>query len=397
MKQFYQYLLLFIIGISVCPAGCISPYEPLGIKDTGGLLVVEGIILETGTAIKLSRTVGFNSASNQGMEDVYNADVKVIDDANNIIAVAERQMMNGTINPGIYVVNDYITFTPGTKYALLIQIGEKKYQSSFVSPVMTPEIDEITWKQNDDRSMDIMVSTHDPEGKTDYYCWAFEEDWEYRAQEYGAYRYEPATGEIIEQSIFSSANNRYYCWDSDKSKSIIVGASDKLTETTIKNRVIHNFPSNNSRFSYLYSILVKQYAIDKETYTYFDNLKKNIEQSGSLFAPMLSEIRGNITCLSDPDEPVLGYIFASSEVSSRFYIDMEKIDGEDIYNCNRDEHGYVVTYRFTASELEYAYRLGLGIHYELMGVYYCVQIKCLDCTLRGGTKNKPDFWPNDHL
>jgi len=396
MKRFYKYSILFIIGISVCPTGCTVPFEPPGVKDTGGILVVEGMILEKGTTVKLSRTAGIYTESDPGMKYVYNADIKVIDDANNIVAVAELQNNYGTAG-SVYKVIDEITFTPETKYALLIQIGEKKYQSSFVSPVMTPEIDEITWKQNDDRSMDIMVSTHDPEGKVAYYCWTFEEDWEYRAQEYGTYRYEPTTGEIIEQSIFSSADNRYYCWDSDKSKSIIVGASDKLTETTIKNRVIHNFPSNNSRFSYLYSIFVKQYAIDKETYTYFDNLKKNIEQSGSLFGPMLSEIRGNITCLSDPDEPVLGYIFASSEVSSRFYIDMEKIDGEDIYNCNRNEQGYVVTYRFTASELEYAYRLGLGIHYELMGMYYCLQIKCLDCTLRGGTKNKPDFWPNDHL
>jgi len=33
---------------------------------------------------------------------------------------------------------------------------------------------------------------------------------------------------------------------------------------------------------------------------------------------------------------------------------------------------------------------------ELVDVFVCAPIRCVDCTLRGGTKNKPGFWPNDH-
>jgi len=387
-------LLISLIAILLFPSGCVLPFEPQIVEDTSGILVVEGMILETGTTIKLSRTVRIDSdsdgESNNGLEDVHNARIRVIDDKNNVVAVAEQQFIDGEINPGIYVVTDEISFAQGTKYALNIQIGYKQYQSSFVTPVETPEIDEITWKQNADMSMDIMVSTHDSDNKIEYYRWAFEEDWEIRAWIFSDLRYDWTTKEVVEQNLFA-ANNRFWCWDSDKSKTMILGTSDKLTETTIKNKVIHSFPVNNTRFSYLYSILVKQYAIDKEAFAYFENLKKNIELSGSVFAPILAEIKGNIKCLSNPDEQVIGYISVTKETKTRLFINMEKIAGEDLYNCG-EKRAYK-PYQF---EDMYAADYGIEAPYE-NGTYLCAPIRCLDCTKRGGTKNKPDFWPNDHL
>ena len=388
--KIFKYILTGLLGILLFPANCVMPFEPQDVKDTAGILVVEGMILETGTTVKLGRTVGIYTDADSGMEDVYNALVQVIDDGNNTVAVAEPQIIDGKTNTGTYVVNGAITFTSGTKYALAIQIGERQYQSSFVSPVQTPEIDEITWKQNDDKSIDIMISTHDPEGIINYYRWAFDEDWEIRARYFGAFIFEINDRTIIEQSIFDS-NNRYYCWDSDKSKSIITGTSEKLTQTTIKSKLIHNLPANNSRFSYLYSMLVKQYGLDREAYTYFENVQKNINLSEGLFAPQPSELQGNIQCVSHPDEPVIGYIAATKETVSRIYIEMENMGGEDQYNCAE-------TQNFFASELQIAYWSSLGIiNFDWdTGMYVCAPIRCVDCTARGGTKNKPDFWPNDH-
>ena len=388
--KLYKYILISLIGIILLPTSCIIPFEPQGVKDTEGILVVEGMIMETGTTITLSRTVSiYNEKSDTFFEDlVDNVRVHVIDDRNHVVAVATQQIIDGKKSP-VYTVPGEITFTPGSKYALDIQIGEKRYQSAFVSPVRTPEIDEINWRKNTNGSIDIMVSTHDPENKTEYYRWAFEEDWEIMSYLFGYYRYEHTTDEVIEQSMYTS-NNRYYCWASDKSKAILLGTSDKLTEATIKDKVIHNFPSNNTRFSYLYSILVRQYSLDKEAYTYFENLQKNIELSGSLFAPILSEIRGNITCLTNPEEPVIGYIAATNEVKTRIFINMADIEGEDLYNCGAKRF-------LTRSQLGNLFTLNYGIETYLDVIYICAPIRCVDCTARGGTKNKPDFWPNDHL
>jgi len=390
MNKYVQGLLNCLFAMLLFTTGCITPFEPQGVKETVGILVVEGMIMETGTTIKLSRTVGIYEESDPGMKVVNNAHIHVIDDGNHTVAVAEPQIIDGRVNTGTYVVNATIAFNPGTKYALTIQIGERQYQSAFVSPVHTPPIDEITWKQNDDSSMDIMVSTHDPEGKINYYRWAFEEDWEYRAHNFGSHTYDPNTSTIIEQSLFT-ANNLYYCWDSNVSRSIIIGTSDRLTGTVIKDKKILNFQQNNTRFSYLYSILVKQYALDQEAYSYFENLQKNIDQSGGFFAPQPMELRGNIYCVSHPDEPVIGYIVATNESASRIYIEMERIQGEDRYDCGN-------TRNFRADEVQVAYWSGYGIYYFDwdIGMYVCTLLRCVDCTLRGGVKNKPDFWPNDH-
>ena len=385
MKVF-KYINFCLIGIMLFPTGCIMPFEPVGMSETGGILVVEGMILNEGTTIKLSRTVSLYNESFQG-DLVYGAHVQVIDDEYNVVAVAEPQIMDGN---SVYVVSGEISFTSGVKYALDIQTDEKHYQSAFVSPVKTPEIDEISWRQNPDGSMDIMVTTHDPDSQTEYYRWAFEEDWEIRAADFGNFRFEMAANAIIEQSLFSS-NNRYYCWASDNSKAIILSSSERFTGATIKDKVIHHFPTSNSRFSYLYSILVRQYGIDRETYTYLDNLRKNIEQSGSLFAPQLTEIRGNIVCLSNPDEQVIGFIAATNEVKNRIYINMEEIDGEDKYGCE------IITPRaFSRNQLNDMYATGYGILNYSDTYFVCLPIRCVDCTKRGGTKNKPDFWPNDH-
>jgi len=383
----YKYILLGLIWIILFPTRCIMPFEPLGMKDAGGILVVEGMIMETGTSIRLSRTVSLYSNLTDSFQGVNDARVQIIDDKNNVVAVTELQIIDGKT---IYAVPSEITFTPGTKYALHIQIGGKHYQSAFVSPVHTPEIDKINWRKNPDGSMDIMVSTHDPENQTEYYRWAFEEDWEIRSAAFSSLWYEISTGAIIEHNLFTS-NNKYYCWASNKSKSIILGTSDRFTETAIKDKVIHNFPDSNTRFSYLYSILVRQYGIEKEAYLFLDNLQKNIDQSGSLFAPLLTEIRGNITCLSDSDEPVIGFIVATNEVATRIFINMEDIEGEDQYGCGNSRN-------FTRNQFENMFALGYNIEYynSAAGYYVCQRVRCLDCMMRGGTKNKPDFWPNDH-
>lgn len=370
---------------------CVIPFEPTGVKDTAGILVVEGMILETGTTIQLSRTVSLNNDSDNSatsLEGVSDARIHVIDDNNQTIAVALLQ--NAGTESSVYVVQNPIIFSPGTKYALDIQIGAKHYQSAFVSPIRTPEIDEISWKQNEDNSLDILVSTHDPANETKYYRWEFDEDWEIRSRYLSEFRYEPNTGEIIGQSLAGS-NNRYYCWASDKSKSILLGTSDKLTETMIKDRKILNIPRYSTRFSCLYSILVKQYGIDKTAYTYFENIQKNVEQGGSIFGLQPTELKGNIKCISHTDEPVIGYICATEEVALRVFINMETMRGNDGRNCD------FYDFPFPADELDIAYgNYGLGIAYLVGVVYICAPIICVDCTKLGGSKNKPDFWPNDH-
>ena len=388
LSSLRAFALIFIL----CLSGCIEPFEPEGVQDTAGILVVEGNILDRGTTIKLSRTVEIDNIwrpSYFSLEEVNNAIVRVIDDNNHEIAVAKPQIVNGIAIPE-YVVSSEIIFNTGTAYALDIQIGGKHYQSDFVTPLLTPEIDEISWRNNEGMSIDIMVSTHDPKNEIQYYRWVFEEDWEIRSQYFSPFIFDTKTNTFIEQSL-SGPNNVYYCWASSKSKSILIGETTRFTEVTIKNRIIHNFLSTDTRFSYLYSVVVRQHGINKEAYTYYENIQKIIEQNSSLFALQPTELRGNIKCVSHPDEPVIGYIYASREVlSHRLFIDMSEMERKYNYNCTMEEYHENLMPWFYEQ-----FNLGI-ISRNDRGMLLCVPRVCTDCTYHGGTKNKPDFWPNDH-
>jgi len=380
-----KHLILILLLTS-----CISDYTPVGVADTAGILVVEGMIVVNGqTTIKLSRTVKLYDKFPKNAVYVQNANIQLIDEENRIIAVARQQTVAGMPVPGMYEINDEIFFMPGMKYALDIRIGNSHYRSAFIESVHTPEIDEVSWNVNEDNSMDIMVSTHDPANQTKYFLWRFEEDWEITAPLRAVYRYDPDTKKVVE-------SDRYRCWNSDKSKSLLLGASDRLSETVIINKKIHYIQPNDPRFCSLYSILVKQYGLDREAYDFFDKLQQHVDQSGSLFAPQPSEKEGNIQCLSNPDEPVIGYMAIAREVTHRLYIDIEQLNLFYLfrhYECETTPWDNVPN--IFIPNIDYAYAIGLGI-YEVTGPgsYRCSPIRCVDCTVSGGTKNKPDFWPN---
>ena len=388
--RFYVFYGLAVLSLT----GCVEPFDPVGVQDSAGILVVEGMILEEGTTIKLSRTVKLDEKlSRTGLKDLDNAIIQVIDESKNVVAVAEPKMINDVAVSGTYIIHDKIVFTPGIKYALDIKTGNKHYQSAFVLPIRTPEIDEVSWKINDDLSLDIMVSTHDPENEINYYRWAFEEDWEYTAALVALYRYDPFLVKIVEQDL-RTPNNRFYCWGSDVSKAILLGATDRLTEAVIKNKPVLSIPAYDSRLSYLYSILIKQYGLDKESYIYYENLRKNVEDNGSIFGPQPTEKTGNIRCLSNPDEPVIGYIAISKETTSRIFIDVSRMIPFDEWGCGGGDYRQ----KLLVSELFRDHNNGWGIYeyWPPSDTYMAADIKCVDCTIRGGSKNKPDFWPNDH-
>ena len=386
------YIVIIHTALIYMLSSCISAYEAADVEDMSGLLVVEGVILEEGTQITLSRTVRLNeSLTGYIFEGVNFATIHIIDEAYNVVAVAEQE---GTWGP--YIVKEKFSFVPGMKYALDIDVYWKHYQSAFVEPVSTPAIDSVNWTLNDDNSIDITVSTHDPNNETLYSLWEYEENWELRATRFGSVRFDPITQTVIQQSL--TGDNRYYCWASDRSKSLLLSSSDKFSNAIIKDYKIHTLYPGNHRYSYLYSINVSQYRLSREASEYFNNLQRNIEDGGSLFAPQPSEITGNIRCLSDPDETTIGYIFASKAATSRIFIPMEELRlnrYEGLPDCSDLEQPF-------GNPAE-AYRAGYGVWgtdgHE--GFIYA-SFRCVDCTERTDarfptpSKNKPVFWPNEH-
>lgn len=103
---------------------------------------------------------------------------------------------------------------------------------------------------------------------------------------------------------------------------------------------------------------------------------------------------GNIKCISDPTQVVLGYISAGVTVSKRFFASHSEMKTYSYYhNCAIVEPETQSPPTAWSSLYQEGYMVAdydLGQRKTKWAIAYCV-----DCRFRG-TKNKPSFWPNDH-
>ncbi|MDL2208447.1 DUF4249 domain-containing protein [Parabacteroides sp. OttesenSCG-928-O15] len=363
--------------------GCIEPYEPKNIEPTSGILVVEGMLLENApTVIKLSRTI----ALDQNLYQPVVADVAILNTKGESISVAPSDDL------GTYTLDEDYTFEEGVQYALDIRIGSERYQSEFITPVYTPDIDSLSYVfSEEDSEVKINVTTHDPANKQHYYRWAFEEDWELKVEYFADTRWDPQLRALVEGMNLQTSNNRYYCWQKNRSRSFILGNSERLSDAVIKNKTLHTIKGRGYRFSSLYSILVKQYGLPLDAYNYFRNLQKNIDETGSIFAPQPTEMPGNISCLTNPDVRVIGFFAASVEKKRRLYISAREVHGMTLrQDCDVPEEE-----TFTSYADAYNKGYGLEAYMPPIEITYA-KLRCVDCIYAGGTKERPDFWPNNH-
>ena len=110
------------------------------------------------------------------------------------------------------------------------------------------------------------------------------------------------------------------CWKSQNSSSILLANSLRLESDIINEAPIVLIPESDDRILVRYSILVKQYALSSDAYNFFELMKKNSEEIGSIFSPQPSELRGNIHCVTNPDEYVVGFITSSTVTEKRIFI-----------------------------------------------------------------------------
>ena len=119
-------------------------------------------------------------------------------------------------------------------------------------------------------------------------------------------------------------------------------------------------------------------------------MKKNTETTGSIFAPLPSDLSSNIHCMSNPEEKVIGYMFVSTEETKRIFISNDEVPGWNYQSpCGTEfvEVGNASAAFANNGLIPYATKtLGLTI----LG-YYASTEDCMDCRTRGSNV-KPSFW-----
>ncbi|MDB4904802.1 MAG: hypothetical protein JWQ63_4083 [Mucilaginibacter sp.] len=382
--KYLLYIMLMVFMIS-----CKKPYNPPAITAPGSYLVVEGVINagSDSTVIKLSKTVNLSGAVTTN--PVLQASVTVESDQNISFPLTEAYKGN-YVSAGLNLDNT-------RKYRVSIKTSDgKTYLSDFEPVINTPPIDSLNFKVQNS-SIQVYVSTHDPGNNIKYYRWDYQEAWQFHAQYQSQYI---TNGTAIVPR--TAAQSIYYCYGRDSSSTILIGSSAKLMKDVIYQNPLTQIASTSEKLELEYGMQVNQYALTGAAYNFWVNLKKNTEQLGSIFDAQPSQINGNIRCVTNPSEPVIGYISISTVGHKTVFISNAQLPqswkpaypytselDSALYCHYRDCQNDVVDFLIPLGSTEIpvsAITKGPGTIGYLASTQYCT-----DCTIRG-IKTPPAFW-----
>ena len=378
---------LFYCCIVLLAFSCRENFEPPYTPPTNGFLVVDGVINSGpgSTNIRLSRTVAL--ADSARMKNEVHALVRVEGEDNSSYVLTEGAQ-------GVYSVGQ-LPLNSNVKYRLYIRTSDgKEYLSDFSKVIRTPPIDNIRWEQPGD--LQLYINTHDPQNNTRYYRWEFVETWEFHSAYTSQLIYtRNSRGEISgidyrypDQSYDPTI---YTCWSSAASTNLLIGSSAKLSKDSI-DLPIHRISQQSVKLSVLYSINVKQHAVSSRGYEFLQRMKKNTEQTGSLFDAQPSELTGNIHAKNDPNEIVIGFIDVADVLEKRIFIRPSELTNWGYRQpCEETKVPNILDSIRAFSYLMPTNAAELTPFGGILS-YFGSNAGCVDCTL-SGTNVKPSFWP----
>jgi hypothetical protein len=381
MKRLKYILMITVMG-ALGGVSCKEVYTPPAIKNNPFLLVVDGIVISgnDSTIITLSRTRNVSDTVPSQME--LNAKVSVVG------ATGVEYPFTEQGNGRYYV--DQLALDATQQYQLKIQTKEgNEFRSELNNVQISPPIDSVYWQQDSSYNVHVYLNTHDPSNQTRYYRWQYVETWEYRSAYTSVLDYN--NGNIIPRTL---DNQIYRCYRSQPSSSIEVVSTTQLSSSTVNKYDVTYIPNGAEQISQMYSDLIRQYAIPAEAFNFWQNLKKNTEQLGSLFDLQPFTELGNIRCVNDPSIHCIGFISFTTLQEKRIFITKSQL----AYWNYSPYYGTCYIDTIPPPDIDKYFQPPGGPYFNSLigtnnGPYLLSSTLCVDCTYHGGTPLKPPFWP----
>jgi len=366
--------------------GCIKPYEPVFNDDSIEKWVIEGSISnnEGWQEVRISKSSNYQNAS---FLPVNNCQVKIIDDLGQEFSL--QNFEDGSYR--VWVASDYLV--SGRNYHINVKTPDGNEFKS--KPDMMP----FPTKINDAYYEIEDISTFDPEvfirglkfyidlnannEDNEYFRWRITETWEIKSAYPKEFWYD---GEI--HQYIPPDSSTFYCWITKEYPEIFTLSTSNLDQNLVTNIPLQFVSSQTEKLAILYSFLVEQIALSQGAYNYWRELKKNIDVGEGLYASQPLAIQGNVYNLNDVEESVLGYFSAISISDKRYFI--EPIQGLELLFSDKCSPAVLRKGLVEIRPWEYpAYLMSDGGQW----IPYILNNECVDCRLRGGVPEKPEFWP----
>ena len=365
-------------------SGCRDPFEPDVTMMDLNYLVVEGYIeVESEESIiRLSRTVPLRGENSFRPES--GALISLISENGFTREFVEKE-------PGTYGLTG--TFDPNLTYKLNILLNNnQEYESEPLIPKISPPIQNLGFVKNEE-GVNIQVSTQGREDAV-YFLWDYEETWLFRPPFPTAFIFNPETGGI---DIRRPEQQVGLCWLENKVSRIILDNAGRYADYRINQKDMVFIPNLSEKLMTRYSILVRQRAVDKDAFDFWEIMRKNTEDIGGIFSPLPSIIRGNIHAKNSPSSVAIGFVSMGKSSKERFYINVQDVRPWNVFipdylGCRVEPDTIPPpSYALQFSGPNFAPTLQVVNQMGSVIGYRGTQTRCADCTLRGSNV-RPDFW-----
>jgi len=321
--------LLFIVPIIITFSSCRVPYEP-DIEADQEILVVDAFLTNhTGASyVKLSMATPFDLDMNY--PSVQSATVYLTDGNHNLISFSET-------SAGYYEPNIAFAGEINVTYKLYVKLPDGNIYVS--EPETIPEgmepdsvyggYDQVEYLTEDDFGKTVMV-TEDvcamyfnyigdiaaphfrynssqlieyviPSMMGGFYCWKTETDNKLR---FTNEKYTSSSGNIFKQEVSSSPPTTQMMVHDITAGPYGWVLSDSMIMVREYRRIVE----------------LDQYRLNDDSYEYYKSLTAQSEAEGKLFDPVISQIKGNISCVNDASKIVLGFFEASNLMTMSYVI-----------------------------------------------------------------------------
>lgn len=380
-------VIIFVI-LMILSTSCVEEYWPDMGNKYDRLLVVDGMITNNPGpyTIKLSLST---TVDNPIYKPLSGYEIEILDNEGSVEVLSETLT-------GVYQTSpDGIQGVVGRSYKIQITSPEGKvYESDYVEmikPVFADTVTaEVEYQQDLELDHDLVgfqfyLNSHEAETDSCYFMWRLIETYKYNAN----YRIKYVFDGTMRQ--MTDSDSLFTCWKTDTLDKIFTFNTLNLTEPRITNLPLHYVSTETKRLSIKYSVLVRQFTIDRNAYDFWNKLKEQNSDQGSLYTSQPYQIRGNIYNPEDRDEPVLGYFMVAGISEKRFF-----------YNKPNEVNFYYDTECVLITEELYILLLVMESQwpvylYAVFGEYGQYPAlpggqACVNCEESGGVIVEPDFW-----
>lgn len=385
-KLFFRKIILMVM-LPLLPWACVEPID-IESGNYENALVVEGTITNelTSQEILLSRT--FRLEEN-GPAKETNARVKVVGD-NSVYEFREAE-------PGRYVSEIPFQAQKGIAYNLeIVTANGREYNSQSVELPQSSTISNLYAAQTNfegETGVGIFVDVSGTGETSGLFRFEYAETYKIISPFKYGLDARVIDGEIVE---FEKTRQETICYPTENSREIFLANTNIQTGNDLDAFLLRFLERSNFRTAYRYSILVKQFSISEESFSFYNTLK-DFSESESLFSEnQLGLIPGNIFSVNDPDEPVIGMFSVAGVNSRRIFFSFEDFYESDFGVDDHVECEVLLPPTSSRAELEavggqlangsikyFGFELGTGYRFAKAG--------CIDCTLFG-PNSAPDFW-----